>query len=188
MNIRCKNEEAAGSANSNEDWTGAGLAGNLSPYEQSVMSGQALKLRKDQNFTVPDYLAKTMAISKRRKRRVLRKRNSYQHFMKKLEEKNELVASLEQLWPDPIFDILNLVPNPSSKRPFNESLRYNTQYLPNLLPKIALKSGLLQPDFHWKVVGNITNENSTINSITFITGSSGDRVVGPGASSKHNFR
>ena len=187
MNIKCKNEEAGASPNSNEDWTGTGGRGIVSPYEQSVMSGQALKLRKDQNFTVPDYLAKTMAISKRRKRRVLHKRNSY-HFMKKLEEKNELVANLEQLWPDPIFDILNLVPNPSSKRPFNESLRYNAQYLPNLLPKIALKSGLLQPDHHWKVIGNITNENSTINAITFITGSSGDRMVGTGASSKHNFR
>lgn len=186
MNIKCKSEEPGGSASSNEDWTGGGLMGNVSPYEQSVMSGHALKLRKDphQNFT--DYVSKTMQ-SKRRKRRVLRKRNSY-HFMKKLEEKNELVANLEQLWPDPIFDILNLVPNPNSKRSFNESLRYNAQYLPNLLPKIALKSGLLQPDAAWKVIGNITNENSTINAITFITGTSGDRVVGSGASSKHNFR
>lgn len=186
MNIKCKNEETAGS-NSNEDWTGGSMASNVSPYEQSVMSGQALKLRKDHNFTVPDYLAKTMAISKRRKRRVLHKRNSY-HFMKKLEERNELVANLEQLWPDPVFDILNLVPNPNLKRPFNETLRYNAQFLPNLLPKIALKSGLLQPPAVWKVIGNITNENSTINAITFITGSSGDRMVGPGASSKHNFR
>ena len=77
---------------------------------------------------------------------------------------------------------------PNSKRPLNESLTYNAQYLPNLLPKLALKSGLLQPTNRWKVIGNITNENSTLNSITFISGNSGDRIVGPGASSKHNFR
>lgn len=77
---------------------------------------------------------------------------------------------------------------PNQKRPINESLRYNAQYLSNILPKIALKSGLIQTDNQWKVIGNITNQNSTLNSITFIAGNSGDRAIGPGASSKHNFR
>lgn len=184
-NMKCKSEETASSSNDNEDFVNF-----MSPYAQSVISGQALKLRKDQNFTF-DHSSRTMQLGKRRrKRRALRKRNSY-HFTagQRIDEKDDLVANLEQLWPAPIFDIMNLVRNPNSKRPFfNETLRYSAQYLPSLLPKIALKSGLLQTENHWKVIGNITDQNSTLNSITFITGDSGDRAIGPGASSKHNFR
>lgn len=180
MKAKCKNEEITSSMNKNEEWSG------VSPFEQNTshISGQ-MKQRKDQNFTLDHHLSRTI---QRYKRRIIKKRNSYHSFIRKIEEKSDLIDNLEKLWPEPIFDILNLVPNPNSKRPFNESLRYNAQYLPNLLPKIALKSGLLQPDNHWKVIGNITSENSTLNSITFITGSAGDRVIGPGASSKHNFR
>ena len=99
LNTKCKNEEKS-SQNFNEEWM------NMSPYEQSVVSGQALKLRKDLNFTL-DHLSKTIQLSKRRKRRVLKKRNSY-HFTRKIDENNDLIKNLEQLWPAPIFDVLNL--------------------------------------------------------------------------------
>lgn len=91
-----------------QDWM------NISPYEQSVVTGQALKLRKDfsQNFTVNFIDTSDHKTIKRRKRRIMKKRNSFNHFSSPLNNddnfRNELVDTLEELWPTTIFDILNL--------------------------------------------------------------------------------
>ncbi|RWS26698.1 glutamate receptor ionotropic: NMDA 3A-like protein, partial [Leptotrombidium deliense] len=62
------------------------------------------------------------------------------------------------MWPPPVFNLLNLVP---------------------------VNGGLTKD---WKFIGNISKINSSLNSVRFINGPTGDRTVGPEGPAKHNFR
>ena len=71
-------------------------------------------------------------------------------------------------WPYPIFDILNLVDSDDRSSPFADIFK--------------------QPQKIWKVVGNITRNDASLNSITYMRGPMADLTAGPYTESKHNFR
>lgn len=70
-------------------------------------------------------------------------------------------------WPYPIFDILNLVTVESAS---SNKLETNQQQTV------------------WKVVGNITRHNATLNALQFMKGPTADASGGPYAAAKHHFR
>ncbi|XP_053206425.1 uncharacterized protein LOC128390693 isoform X2 [Panonychus citri] len=72
---------------------------------------------------------------------------------------NNYYNQRSSIWPYPIFDILNLIDSDSEPG-----------------------------EKEWKVVGNITRANSTLNAIRYINGPSSDLTAGPTEPTKHNFR
>ena len=133
-------------------------------------------------------------------RRKRRRRNLSNHI-------DDQKPGKEHLWPLPVFDILNLVPSSSSSSSFFGSTSSQTYFTPNPNKTSQIhhahtsngndrKSNRFTQsndsdsaaNVYWKVVGNITSDNATLNTLTFISGNLGDSTMGPGPSSKHNFR
>jgi hypothetical protein len=142
-------------------------------------------------------------------RRHRRKRHLFDTQNSRADESSS--TAKEQLWPLPIFDILNLVPSTLSSSSHSSSSSSSSsrasshdlarEFLSANRSRSSSMDASQQSNrggsssynassakAQWTVVGNITSGKAILNTLTFISGNYGEKTIGPGPSSKHNFR